>query len=316
MQDGPYMNTPTGVVYRVRAWDSISPPTIALPRGRPEFRSCSGTECKRQRTKQCCHGRHHDRAKAQQASSVDGVFSGQAGGLFRYRYIDHHDAVFLHDTDEQNYANERNQRKIVVQQYQGKQAADAGGWQGRHDSERVYVAFIEHAQDDEYGKERGGDQEWLCWSASPEKPIDDEAKRQAIGRAKQVAVHQHSHLRPPGKSLKQTLDRFSYVMRKAGITKSQFQVTAHGLRHQFANDLYLALTDIPTPVRGGEPTDLARHVAACLEISRQLGHARPQISSAYISNRFSAKKKDRYSGGMIAPCPVRASGSLRRAAPT
>jgi|ERR1700674_42729 integrase len=115
-------------------------------------------------------------------------------------------------------------------------------------------------------------------------PIDDEAKRQAIERAKLIAVHQYSHLGPPGKSLKQNLDRFGYVMRKAGITKSQLQVTVHGLRHQFANDLYLALTDIPSPVRGGEPTDLARHVAACLEISRQLGHARLQICAAYISN--------------------------------
>jgi integrase len=113
-------------------------------------------------------------------------------------------------------------------------------------------------------------------------PIDTDAKRRAIERAQKVAVHRYSPLGRPGHSLKQTLDRFSYVMRKVGVTKDQLKITIHGLRHQFANDLYFALTDIPSSVRGGVPTDLQRHVGACLEIARQLGHERTQISSAYL----------------------------------
>jgi integrase len=115
-------------------------------------------------------------------------------------------------------------------------------------------------------------------------PIDTEAKLRALERAQQVAVHRYSHLGRPGHSLKQTLDRFSYVMRKVGVTRDQLKVTIHGLRHQFANDLYFSLTDIPSPVRGGVPTDLQRHVDACLEIARHLGHERTQISGAYISS--------------------------------
>jgi integrase len=97
-------------------------------------------------------------------------------------------------------------------------------------------------------------------------------------------VHRYARLGRPGHSLKQTPDRFSYVMRKVGVTKDQLKVTIHGLRHQFANDLYFALTDIPSPVRGGVPTDLQRYVGACLEIARQLGHERTQSSSTYISS--------------------------------
>lgn len=122
-------------------------------------------------------------------------------------------------------------------------------------------------------------------------PIDTEPKRRAVERAQQIAAHRYSHVGRPGHSLKQTLDRFSYVMRKVGVTKDQLKVTIHGLRHQFANDLYLALTDIESPVRGGEPTDLQRHVAACLEISRQLGHARPQISTAYIASASQSRRQ-------------------------
>ena len=122
-------------------------------------------------------------------------------------------------------------------------------------------------------------------------PIDTEAKRRAIDRAQQVAAHRYSHLGRPGHSLKQTLDRFSYVMRKVGVTKGQLRVTIHGLRHQFANDLYVALTEIQSPVRGGKPTDLQRHVVACLEISRQLGHARPQISTAYLGSSVVMRSK-------------------------
>jgi integrase len=122
-------------------------------------------------------------------------------------------------------------------------------------------------------------------------PIDTEAKWRAIDRAQQVAVHRHSRLGAPGRSLKQVLNRFAYVMRVVGITKDQLGVTAHGLRHQYANDLYFALTDIQSPVRGGQPTDLQRHVEACLEISSQLGHARQQATHHYTSSASLSRRQ-------------------------
>ena len=94
-----------------------------------------------------------------------------------------------------------------------------------------------------------------------------------------------SHLGHPGLSLKQSLKRFDNVMRKAGITRKELGVTAHGLRHQFAQEFHVELTDVQAPVRGGDVcVDLETLKAALLEIARQLGHNRPQIVNAYCGS--------------------------------
>lgn len=105
-------------------------------------------------------------------------------------------------------------------------------------------------------------------------------------RALKAAPHPGTHIGYPGKSLKQALDRFSNVLRACGVTLAQLGVTPHGLRHEFANDLYYELTEALPPVKGGDP-HLSREVmdAAYLEVARQLGHGRPQISGAYLGSR-------------------------------
>lgn len=108
-------------------------------------------------------------------------------------------------------------------------------------------------------------------------------QHQALERAKRLAPYPTSHLGHPGKTLYQSLKRFENVVRKAGITRENIGVTPHGLRHQFAGDLFFNLTEVPAPVRGGDPlldADVLR--AAYLEVARQLGHNRPQISNAYL----------------------------------
>jgi integrase len=89
----------------------------------------------------------------------------------------------------------------------------------------------------------------------------------------------------PGLSLKQSLKRFDNVMQKAGITKRQLGVTAHGLRHQFAHEFHVELTGVQAPIRGGDVC-VDPHVlkVALQEIARQLGHNRPQISRAYVGS--------------------------------
>jgi len=67
-------------------------------------------------------------------------------------------------------------------------------------------------------------------------------QRSALDLALQFALHPSSHLGHPGLSLKQSLKRFDNVMQKAGITKRQLGVTAHGLRHQFAHEFHVELT--------------------------------------------------------------------------
>src|SRR5262249_28681476 len=79
--------------------------------------------------------------------------------------------------------------------------------------------------------------------------------------------------------------RFDNVMRKAGITRKQLGVTAHGLRHQFAQEFHVELTDVQAPVRGGDAcADAATLNAALLEIARQLGHNRPAVTGVYLGS--------------------------------
>ena len=116
--------------------------------------------------------------------------------------------------------------------------------------------------------------------------IRNDDQRSALDLALQFALHPSSHLGHPGLSLKQSLKRFDNVMHKAGITKNQLGVTAHGLRHQFAHEFHVELTNVQAPVRGGDVcADAEVLKAALLEIARQLGHDRPTITSAYLGSQ-------------------------------
>lgn len=115
--------------------------------------------------------------------------------------------------------------------------------------------------------------------------VRTEAQRRALDLARRLAPYPSSHIGRPGLSLKQSLDRFDNVMRKAGISMKQLGVTPHGLRHQFAGDLFFEITQLEAPVRGGDAAadpDVLK--AAYLEVARQLGHNRPQISNAYLGS--------------------------------
>ena len=115
--------------------------------------------------------------------------------------------------------------------------------------------------------------------------IRNDDQRKALDLALQFALHPSSHLGHPGLSLKQSLKRFDNVMQKAGVTRKRLGVTAHGLRHQFAQEFHVELTDVQAPVRGGDVcADPETLKAALLEIARQLGHNRAQIVNAYCGS--------------------------------
>ena len=112
--------------------------------------------------------------------------------------------------------------------------------------------------------------------------IRNDDQRKALELALQFAAHPSSHLGHPGLSLKQSLKRFDNVMQKAGVTRKRLGVTAHGLRHQFAQEFHVELTDVQAPVRGGDVcADPETLKAALLEIARQLGHNRRRLRNAY-----------------------------------
>ncbi|MDY7574480.1 integrase domain-containing protein [Actimicrobium sp. CCI2.3] len=124
---------------------------------------------------------------------------------------------------------------------------------------------------------KGGRQRYL--------PIDSDDKRRALQRACELVRSLEDHLGNPARTLKQNLRRIDYVMAKLGLTQSELGVTGHGLRHDFANDLYEKESGATAPLRGGAVVDSATDQAARLAVARQLGHGRIQIAGAYLGGR-------------------------------
>ena len=76
------------------------------------------------------HRGHHDGTEAQQAGFVDGFRRVLAVLALGFQCeVDHHDAVFLHDADEQDDADDGHHAEILTEEHEREQRADAGGRQ-------------------------------------------------------------------------------------------------------------------------------------------------------------------------------------------
>ena len=121
------------------------------------FGAGAPAEGDRQRAGERRERRHHDRAEAHDAGLVDRLLRRLAMGAPRIESeIDHHDRVFLHNADQQNNADERNEREILVGEQQGQQRTHSGRGQARENRDGMNVTFIKHAQDnvdDDDGRE-------------------------------------------------------------------------------------------------------------------------------------------------------------------
>ena len=117
--------------------------------------------------------------------------------------------------------------------------------------------------------------------------IRTEDQRQTLERAKEFSSScSKGTLIPIGRDFKQMYRRFYYVMEKLGISRAQLGVTAHGLRHQYANDLYETQAGTASPVRGGgNDVDAARDEQARFLVSQDLGHSRVRITASYTGAR-------------------------------
>jgi len=111
-------------------------------------------------------------------------------------------------------------------------------------------------------------------------PLQTPEQIELIDRLLRI-VSKGNYVGEPGRTAAQNANRFYNTLRRFGITKAALGVTAHGLRHQHANDRYEELTGEPSPVRGGEGEPDNRR-AARLAIAHELGHGRPEVSNAYL----------------------------------
>lgn len=121
---------------------------------------------------------------------------------------------------------------------------------------------------------------WTKGGKYREIPIVSHGQRSALDAAKALAGK--GSLIPHLVRYKDQLERFKSQCAQAGITH------VHGQRHAYSQQRYEALTGWKAPATGG-PTSKqlsaeqkARDRAARLQISKELGHEREQISSVYL----------------------------------
>jgi len=121
---------------------------------------------------------------------------------------------------------------------------------------------------------------WTKGGKYREIPITTAAQRAALDDAKALAGK--GSLIPKGMRYKDQLNRFKAQCAKAGITH------VHGQRHRYAQKRYETLTGSKAPACGGPtskqltPKQKARDRAVRLQISKELGHEREQITAVYL----------------------------------
>lgn len=85
--------------------------------------------------------------------------------------------------------------------------------------------------------------------------------------------------------------RFYTVLEKHGVTKSGDGVTAHGLRHQFLQQMYKRYSGQDAAVKGGgKITDIEAHRDAMLKVVEAAGHSRATKANAYLSTYATQQK--------------------------
>ncbi|NHC07896.1 integrase domain-containing protein [Azonexus fungiphilus] len=119
-------------------------------------------------------------------------------------------------------------------------------------------------------------------------PIMTDDQRDIVNWARRVAVAGNSNrLRWVDCTWKQAQNRFYHLIRfRLGITRKLKGITAHGLRHGYAQGRYRQETGMPSPVEGGAlgRIDRQSHHDASITVSRALGHGRIDVTASYYGS--------------------------------
>lgn len=123
---------------------------------------------------------------------------------------------------------------------------------------------------------------WCKGSRAREIPVRNEAQRKLLDEARRLVGG--GSMIPAGKNYVAQLNLYEHKTSRAGLSKM------HGLRHQFAQDVYKELTGRFAPCVGGprrrelSAVDKAADDDARLTISNMLGHNRINITAIYLGS--------------------------------
>lgn len=122
---------------------------------------------------------------------------------------------------------------------------------------------------------------WTKGGKAREIPIRNKAQRAVLQEAHRVAGK--GSMIPPDKKYVEQLHRYEGMTKYVGLSKM------HGLRHAYAQQRYLELTGRAAPACGGKTareltsTEKQQDREARLQISKELGHEREEITAVYLS---------------------------------
>ncbi|MBC3879725.1 integrase domain-containing protein [Undibacterium sp. FT79W] len=121
--------------------------------------------------------------------------------------------------------------------------------------------------------------------------VQDEADLDVIELAKNYINRKSKTTIPEEYTFQEWKNKYYYLLKKHGFTKKNLGVTAHGLRHQYMQNLYKQLTGSDSPVRGGEQPapDILAHARQV--ITEHAGHSRASKANAYIGSHAAMKAK-------------------------
>lgn len=121
-------------------------------------------------------------------------------------------------------------------------------------------------------------------------PIATAVQQQALRDAQAVAVRPEGHLGDPLRDLRQNLNRFSYVLRRFGLSLRERGVTGHGLRHEALVAVWIDRTGTAPPVRGGQPPSPELADIARRDIAELAGHTRARAAGPYVGSLRAARR--------------------------
>ncbi|MBZ0145515.1 MAG: integrase domain-containing protein [Rhodocyclaceae bacterium] len=120
-------------------------------------------------------------------------------------------------------------------------------------------------------------------------PLDTEEQMRIFRWACAIAKKSPSgRIRWPDMTWRQAQNHFYHLLRyRLKISRKEVGVTAHGLRHGYAQTKYRQLTGgLPTPIEGGAIglIDRNTHQTASISVSRALGHSRTAVTAMYYGS--------------------------------
>ena len=118
-------------------------------------------------------------------------------------------------------------------------------------------------------------------------PIENSIQRNVLERAKELTDKKTGFMGKRGLTYDQKRRRFYYVLEKCGITLSEGNISAHGLRHQYMQKSFSGMLGIDAPIKGGDLSEVDKdelHLAS-QKLMERAGHTRVSIGASYYGSR-------------------------------